>query len=108
MALLATQAITVAGLASTLSPATASTGDTFKPSADFIVVNNGGGAPITATVTVPGNLVTGDAYPDKAYTIGAGAKTYIPVLREYRNPSTGLCTVVCSSVTSVTVGAFSV
>jgi hypothetical protein len=99
-------------IATTNVPVIAGTPPTFAaPSASdtvqvgtILVVKNGSGAGITVTMTTPGTLGTGDAYPDKAYTVGAGAEAWIPVLPDYRN-SAGVAAVTFSSVTSVTAAA---
>lgn len=69
-----------------------------------LVVKNASGASITVTLITPGNLPTGDAYPDKAYTVGAGAEAWIPVLPEYRNTA-GVAPVTFSATASVTVAS---
>ena len=71
-----------------------------------LIVKNGSGASITVTLVTPGTLPTGDAYPDRAYTVAAGAEAWIPVLVEYRN-SAGVAAVTFSSVTSVTAASIS-
>lgn len=93
-------------------PALAGTPPTFAaPSASdtvqvgsILIVKNGSGSGITVTLATPGNLPTGDAYPDKAYTVGAGAEAWIPVLSEYRN-SAGVAAVTFSATASVTAAA---
>jgi hypothetical protein len=70
-----------------------------------LIVKNGSGAGITVTLVTPGNLPTGDAYPDKAYTVGAGAEAWIPVTGAYRQPDSNNAAVTFSSVTSVTATA---
>jgi hypothetical protein len=55
-------------------------------------------------MVTPGTLGTGDAYPDKAYTVTAGSEAWIPVLEDYRNTA-GVAAVTFSSVTSVTAAA---
>lgn len=102
MGLKTTQAITVAGTAPTFNAATAS--DTFNPGG-FAVYKNGSGAPITVTVVIPGNLASGDAYPDKAYVVAAGGEAWIPLLSGYQDSSTGLITITASGVTSLTSAA---
>jgi hypothetical protein len=69
-----------------------------------LIVKNGSGASITVTMVTPGNLPTGDAYPDKAYTVTAGSEAWIPVLPEYRNTA-GVAAVTFSAVTSVTAAS---
>jgi len=101
MALIATQSITVAGTAPTFAAAAA--GDTARVGEHMaLVVKNGAGASITATITVPGNLPTGDAYPDKAYTVPAGGEQWIPLLDQYADPTTGQAAIAYSSTTTIT------
>lgn len=69
-----------------------------------LIVKNGSAASINVTLDTPGNLPTGDAYPDKVYAVPAGAERWIPILRDYRQPS-GLATVTFSATASVTVAA---
>lgn len=71
-----------------------------------LIVKNGSVASITVTLVTPGNLPTGDAYPDKAYTVGAGAEAWIPVLSEYRNAA-GVAAVTFSATASVTAASIS-
>lgn len=91
----------LAGTAPTF--ATPSASDTVQVGSTLIV-KNGSGASITVTLTTPGTLPTGDAYPDKAYTVTAGAEAWIPVLSDYRN-SAGVAAVTFSAVTSVTAAS---
>lgn len=69
-----------------------------------LIVKNGSAAPITVTLVTPGNLTTGDAYPDKAYTVAAGGEAWIPVLKDYRNAA-GVAAVTFSATASVTAAA---
>ncbi|QDG65847.1 hypothetical protein NIBR502772_06115 [Pseudarthrobacter sp. NIBRBAC000502772] len=69
-----------------------------------LVVKNASGVSVTVTLVTPGNLPTGDAYPDRAYTVTAGAEAWIPVLSEYRNTA-GVAAVTFSAVTSVTAAS---
>lgn len=71
-----------------------------------LIVKNASGAGITVTMVTPGNLPTGDAYPDKAYTVGAAAEAWIPVLSEYRNTA-GVAGVTFSATASVTAASIS-
>ncbi len=80
-----------------------STSDTVQVGT-ILVVKNGSGSSITVTMVTPGTLGTGDAYPDKAYTVTAGAEAWIPVLPDYRNTA-GVAAVTFSAVTSVTAAA---
>ena len=99
---IATQAVpTLAGTAPTFStPAASETAEIGM----MLIVKNGSAASITVTMATPNNLPTGDDYPDKVYTVAAGAERWIPVLPEYRQ-STGLATVTFSATASVTVAA---
>jgi len=69
-----------------------------------LIVKNGSGASITVTMVTPGNLPTGDAYPDKAYTVTAASEAWIPVLPEYRNTA-GVAAVTFSATASVTAAS---
>ena len=71
-----------------------------------LIVKNGSGASITVTMVTPGNLPTGDAYPDKAYTVAAAGEAWIPVLSEYRNTA-GVAAVTFSATASVTAASIS-
>lgn len=71
-----------------------------------LVVKNASAAAITVTLVTPGNLPTGDAYPDRAYTVAAGAEAWIPVLSEYRNTA-GVAAVTFSATASVTAASIS-
>jgi len=67
----------------------------------ILIVRNGSVSPITVTLVTPGTLPTGDAYPDKVYTVAAAAEAWIPVLSDYRN-SSGVAAVTFSATASVT------
>jgi hypothetical protein len=110
MATLATQTINRLGIAETLAAANAG-GDAMECGSGMALkVTNGGGAPITVTLAIPAGA---SGYPDSAYTntvvtVPAGASRWIGPVRaeQYRDPTTGLCTITYSAVTTVTVGAF--
>ena len=106
MALLAYQQITIAGTAPAYAAATATTGDSVVPDdRGFVHVKNGSGASITATVVVPGALY-GQARPDVAVTVPAGADRFIgPMVADLADPTDGQIDVICSAVTSVTIAA---
>lgn len=78
--------------------------DTVQIGATLIVKNASAGS-ITVTLITPGTLNTGDAYPDKAYTVAAGAERWIPVLQDYRDSTTGTAAVTFSATASVTAAA---
>lgn len=109
MALLAVQQATLKGVAVTFAAATVTVGDTFPRPHDKVGfrIKNGSGGAITATLVIPGNLSYGEAAPDiVSNSIPAGADVTIgPIPPEAVDPSTGLVTVICSAVTSVTVAA---
>jgi hypothetical protein len=85
--------------------ATPSASDTVQVGST-LVVRNGSGAGITVTMVTPGTLPTGDAYPDKAYTVAAAGEAWIPVLPEYRNTA-GVAAVTFSATASVTATSIS-
>ena len=95
------QKIVIAGTAPTFAAPTLT--DT-APMGSLLVVKNGSGASITVTIATVGTLPTGDDYPDKAYTVAAGAERWIPVKEEaYRKADgSGNAGLTFSSVTSVT------
>lgn len=103
MALIPTQLLDVStGTAPTFAAAAA--GDTAEcDPASTLIVKNGSGAGITVTITTPGNLATGDAYPDKAYTVAAGAERWIPLIDAFRDPAqNGQASIAYSDTGSVT------
>jgi hypothetical protein len=102
MALIATQSLVLAGTAPTFAAAaandTARVGDHL-----WLIVKNASGAPVNVTLTVPGNLATGDAYPDKVYSVAATTgERWIPLLRVYADPTAGTAAIAYSATTSVT------
>lgn len=69
----------------------------------YLIVRNGAGSSMTVTITVPGNLPTGDAYPDKVYTVAATTgEEWIPLLPVYTDPTDRLAHIAYSSTTTVT------
>jgi hypothetical protein len=103
MALIPTQVLAVAtGTAPTFAAAAA--GDTAEVDpANTLIVKNGSGAGITVTLVTPGNLATGDAYPDKAYTVAAAGEAWIPLVDAFRdNTINGQATINYSATASVT------
>lgn len=67
----------------------------------FLYVNNGSGAPITATVATPGT-VSGLDVENAALVVGAGDHGIIPLSRVFAGVS-GRAAVTYSAVTTVTV-----
>ena len=104
MAVLATQAPSLSGLAASYSAATATTGDTFKAERGAIVhVKNGGGSPTTVTfdaLATPGGMTLTD--PGGSVP-AAGDRFFTLSDPRYFKDSNGMCKVTCSVVTSVTV-----
>lgn len=102
MALITTFTPTVAGTAPTFSAA--ASGDTAKCGTGYwLVAKNTNVASRTVTIAVPGNLATGDAYPDKVYTLAADTgEQWIPLLREYADPTDGEAHLTWSATTGVT------
>jgi hypothetical protein len=107
MAALSTQNIVDAGTAPNFAAAaaTSNTAEIGNGKNTFYVVKNGGGAPITATVTVPGNTDYGQPTPDPEITVAAAGEAWIPLRKAY-DPAdgTGRATIVLSATTSVTHG----
>jgi hypothetical protein len=69
----------------------------------FVNVANGGGSPITLTITPSGNTAYGVANPAKVFTIANATQKDIPIPAIYANPSdSNLVTLVWSATTSVT------
>lgn len=109
MATLTTQVINRAGVVVT-PVAAAGGGDAMACGSGMMLeVVNGGGSPITVTLAIPSGA---SGYPNAAYTSTAvsvtnGTTKWIgPVAAPlYQDPTTGLCTVTYSGVTTVTVAA---
>jgi hypothetical protein len=102
MALINTHVVSLAGTAPTF--ATAVAGDTARVGTGLtLIVKNASGSPITVTMVTPGNLDTGDAKPDKVYTVAAtNGEQWIPLLESYADPVTGNAAITYSATTSVT------
>jgi len=105
MALLTPQMSTPTGTVLTFAAASAG-GDTFTPgSTSILLVRNSDASSKTVTVVTPGTIY-GNAIPDIATTVAAGATTAIgPFLSDLVNTATGLIDITYSAVTSVTVAA---
>lgn len=69
-----------------------------------LIVKNASASSITVTMVTPGTLNTGDAYPDKVYTVAAGAERWIPVLPDYQAPG-GLASVTFSATSGISAAA---
>jgi hypothetical protein len=109
MATLTTQVVTRAGTVVT-PVAAAGGGDAMACGQNMMLeVVNGGGAPITVTLAIPAGA---SGYANAAYTnstvsvTNATTKWIGPIPAPlYQDPTTGLCTITYSAVTSVTVAA---
>lgn len=102
MTALVTQLITYP---STLPTFAAAVGpDTAVPGQNtFLVVKNGGGAPITVTVDAPGTDDFGTANPDLVVSVVNATERWIPLRHAKLVQATGLVNITYSGVTSVTV-----
>ena len=101
MATYTAEAMTVAGTA--LTSRTAASGDKITPDDNlFLIITNGGGAPMTVTVTVVGNNSYGEANPDPVKTITNATTKAVKLLREWADPADGLIALTWSATTSVT------
>lgn len=104
MALLSVQRAAIGGQTITYAAASAG-GDTFKSDdRAMLLVKNGDTSSHTATVAVPGNTKFGQAEPDVAVTVAAGAEKAVgPFPVDLSDPADGLVHVTYDAVTSVTV-----
>jgi hypothetical protein len=109
MSLRTKQTLSVAtGAGPTFTAATSS--DTMRPASNvWVEYRSVHSSTTTVTVVVPGNLGTGDAYPDKAYTLAAGGGAGNIVPSELRVPlekfmqADGVVTITTSQQTGVTM-----
>lgn len=94
--------VTTAGGKPTFAAAAA--GDTAKVGAGYtLIVRNTNASTRTVTIAYPGTLPSGDAIPDKVYTVGATTgEEWIPLLAEYADPTTGQAAITYSATTDVT------
>ena len=106
MAALAYQSSVIAGKTVAMAAASGG-GDTVPPNEQgALLVLNGDASPKTVTVVVPGNTRFGQADPDVAVTVAAGAYKLIgPFPQELADDADGLVHITYSAVTSVTVAA---
>jgi hypothetical protein len=106
MATVATQKITTTGAALTYSAASGG-GDKFTPGPyTYMHAINGGGSPITATLTTPGT-VDGLAVADRTVAIPAGESRMVKLPTELYKGAQGLGDVSWSGTTSVTFAVVS-
>jgi len=105
MANITPQQVSVLGTDITMVTPTVTVGDTFPPNCT-VVVRNGSGSSINVTVVTPGNDKYGQARPDLVKACAAGAQTHFLInQQDLADPVTGLVTIICSSITTITIGA---
>lgn len=104
MAIYAYQALAITGTAPSYGAVAAT--DSVAPNPHgFIHVKNGGGVSTTVTVIVPGTQY-GQARPDVAIVIAAGADRFIPMtFTDLADPADGLIDITYSPTASVTAAA---
>lgn len=71
----------------------------------ILIVKNASAGAVTVTLATPGSLPTGADYPDKAYSVAAGAEVWIPTIEAYRDHAAGGAVATFSATTSVTAAA---
>lgn len=106
MAVLTPNVPTTAGTTLTLAAATATTGDTYlNTGKERIVVDNASGAPVTVTFKAVKGCNNGGTLHDVTGSVAAGAREFFaPVDPIFYNDDNGRTQVICSAVTSVTIG----
>lgn len=86
--------------------AAAAGGDTMVGGqAVHLLVNNGGGSPITVTLATPETVEGSLAVANRDVTVTNGTIREIPVPSRYNDPATGIAAITYTSATSVTVAA---
>jgi hypothetical protein len=109
VATLATVVINRAGVALTTAAATGGGDAMACGSGMFLYINNGGGGSITVTLAVPAAIVATPnlAITSPVITVANGTNKMIgPIVAQFfQDPTTGLCTITYSGVTTVTVAA---
>lgn len=109
MATLTTQTISRAGIQESLVAA-AGGGDACECGDNvFLKINNGGGAPITVTLNVPSQVTfNNEVVSNRTVSVTNGQHRLIGPIKPslYRSPTTGLCSITYSGVTTVTIGPF--
>lgn len=97
MAALNAQSVVDAGTAPTFAASSASdTAPVGNGHNHVLVVRNDTGGAVTVTLSVPGNTTYGQPTPDPAIAVPDGEERWIPLRKEYANPSVagvGRCTV---------------
>lgn len=108
MAALTVQQPTRTGAVITTATPTVTTGDTFANDGKvWLRVANGSGSSINVTVTAYAAALPGLVASNNVVAVAAGAAKDIGPFPPsgFTDPSTGLATVVCSAVTTVTIAA---
>lgn len=103
MADYAPESVGIGGLTATVR--TAAAGDKLTSPGDHcqLRVTNGGGSPITVTITPPGTTAYDVANPTKVITVTNATSKYIPIPALYGNPAdSGKVALTWSATTSVT------
>jgi hypothetical protein len=86
-----------------VTPTNAGAGDTFVGGQGIMLYcNNGGGSPITVTITTPETVEGILTVQDRVITVTNATFKMIPLPSRYNDPATGLGTVIFSSNTTVT------
>jgi hypothetical protein len=99
----APESVQIGGTTATVRSAAAGDKLTSPGTSNLLRVNNGAGAPITLTITVPGTTSYGENNPTKVITITNGTAKYIPIPAVYGNPSdAGKVTLTWSATTTIT------
>jgi hypothetical protein len=106
--LMKVQSVKTDGTPPTFDPVTATDTMPYSPESTLIV-RNASPDPVDVTLVTPGNLGTGDQYPDKVVTCDPGSGTtnevptevWIPISKDYVDPGTGQITVNYSAQTDV-------
>ncbi len=106
MAVLTTQEIDTAGTAPTFTAAATGGDEAETGTRVFLVVKNANaGSTRDVTIAGQGVLETGDAYPDKVYTVPISGEVWVPLLGVYRDSTTGRAAITYSTEVDLTVAA---
>lgn len=110
MALLTYRQASASAVSAAVQAAASGGGDTVAPNdRGMLVFRNGDASSKTVTIVVPGNTKYGQANPDVAQIVPAGATAYIgPLQSDLADPITGVISFTYSAVTSCTVAAVTV
>jgi hypothetical protein len=107
LAALSTQQVAIGGIGPTYQAAAAG-GDTFNPEGrTFLHIKNGGGSPITATLTAQGSGPGGNPVSNRVITVpNAGERMVGPFDPAGFADVNNNCAITYSGVATVTVAAF--